>query len=134
MVTKISLAQNKEPVIRYPSPMPLMTTDIITFGYLHSKEGNVFNLGLRIVYQVKDTLGDQLYNITIYESYYKVESDGTITVEDLYEVCKHCVHGLKMWLDLHSRVYKTPPTGIRVPELSKMQRDLQIEVDWFHSN
>lgn len=134
MVFKTSIVKSVEPFIRYPSPMPLMTTDFLTFAYSHAKDGNNFNLGLRIVYEIKDTLEGQKYTVTIFESYYVIETDGTLTIEDLYEACKQCVHGLKTWLDLHSRSYKTLPTNIRVPELSTMRNDLQIEVDWFHSN
>jgi hypothetical protein len=133
MIIRITILRNKEPLIIFP-PEILADSPITRLGFAHAKTGNNLILTLAVEYNVEDVLEGKIYEVAKYETSYTIETDGKISAEEIYPVCKQAVHELQVFFDLHSRLQKIPQKNIPIPPLSHLRKDLQIEVDWFHAH
>jgi hypothetical protein len=104
-------------------------TEVVEFGYLPLKKGDNLDLTIIVIYWIKDD--GKRVDITTANTAYNVETNGSITIDDIYNLCKSSVIHLRGQINLLAKIRKTHPTNIQPPPLEEIKADLQPIVDLF---
>lgn len=114
--------------------LPLMTTNAVQLGYTEKKKGNDLDLTIMIKYWMIDGMSEEILPVCLCHTEWHLETDGKLTVQDLYPICEKSVNQLRSYINQLAHVQGKPELNLHFSLTEHIRASLQQVVNIFLSN